>query len=96
MDYNNTPTGYPPTQETQVVSLKEWIISILLLAIPIVNIIMLFIWAFGGGTNPSKSNFAKAYLIWAVIGIVLSILFMILFGATFAAMMSQSQRAGGY
>lgn len=63
MDQNQAP----------VVSFKEWMISILLLALPIVNIVMLFVWAFGGGANPSKANFAKASLIWAAIGIVLTI-----------------------
>lgn len=63
MDQNQAP----------VVSFKEWMISILLLALPIVNIVMLFVWAFGGSANPSKANFAKASLIWAAIGIVLTI-----------------------
>ncbi|KIL42345.1 hypothetical protein SD70_01315 [Gordoniibacillus kamchatkensis] len=70
-----------------VISLKEWMITILLLAIPLVNIIMLFVWAFGGGANPSKSNYAKAALIWAAIGIVLYIIFgVIIFGAMMSSM----------
>lgn len=43
------------------VSLKEWIIVCLLLMIPIVNIILLFYWAFGN--KSFKTNFARAYLI---------------------------------
>ncbi|UJF36234.1 hypothetical protein L0M14_02730 [Paenibacillus hexagrammi] len=61
-------------------------ITILLLAIPLVNIVMLFVWAFGGGANPSKANYAKASLIWAAIGIVLYIIFgVIIFGAAMSS-----------
>jgi heme/copper-type cytochrome/quinol oxidase subunit 2 len=55
-------------------------ITILLSAIPVVNLVMLFLWAFGSSTNPSKANWAKATLIWMVIGIVLAILFVVIIG----------------
>ena len=42
------------------ISLGEWIITLIVLAIPLVNIIMLFVWGFSSGTNPSKGNFCKA------------------------------------
>ena len=35
-----------------VMSVGEWMLTLLILALPLVNIIMLFVWAFGGGTNP--------------------------------------------
>lgn len=63
------------------VSFKEWMITMLLCAIPLVNIIMLFVWAFGGNAKISKSNYAKAALVWAAIGIVLYILLIAMFGA---------------
>jgi hypothetical protein len=43
---------------------------------PIVNVVMFFVWAFGSNTNASKANWAKASLIWMLIGIVLSFLFI--------------------
>jgi quinol-cytochrome oxidoreductase complex cytochrome b subunit len=60
-------------QTTQVnhVTLGEWMVTMLIAAIPLVNIIMLFVWGFGSNTNPSKANWAKAVLIWSVIAIVL-------------------------
>ena len=80
---------YPVQGGEEPMSVGEWMITMLLMILPCINIIMLFVWAFGSGSKQSKSNFAKAYLIWLAIGIVLSILFSLIFGATFAAMMAE-------
>lgn len=78
MDQNNAP----------VVRVGDWFVTILLLAIPVVNLVMLLLWGFGGGVNQSKANFAKASLIWMAIGIILCIIFWGVFGAAMFAMMS--------
>jgi hypothetical protein len=67
-----------------VISLGEWIITLIVLAIPLVGLIMMLVWAFSSGTNPNKQNFCRASLLFAVIAIVL---FMLLGGmAVFSAM----------
>jgi hypothetical protein len=81
-------------EQAQVMSVKDWIITMLISFIPFVGFIMLFVWAFGSGNNPNKANWAKASLIWAVIAIVLTFLLWgtiaaIIFGAA-------SQAEGGY
>lgn len=48
-------------QTNQTMSLKDWIITIILTVLPIVNIVMLIIWA-TDKTDP-RNNFSKAYLI---------------------------------
>jgi hypothetical protein len=53
------------------VSVSEWIMTTLIMAIPLVNIIMPFVWAFGSGTKTSKANFFKAQIIMVLIGLVL-------------------------
>lgn len=58
-----------------VISLGEWIITFIVLAIPLVNIVMLFVWGFSSGTNPSKQNFCKATLILYLVAFVLFFLF---------------------
>ena len=55
-------------------SVGQWMLTLLITFIPLVNIIALLIWAFGSSTAPEKSNWAKAMLIWFVIFIGLSIL----------------------
>mgnify|MGYP007008548149 CR=1 FL=1 len=54
---------YKPAAIYSPISIGNWIISLILTMIPIVNIIMLFVWAFSNGTNPTKANWAKAALI---------------------------------
>ena len=68
-----------------VMSRGDWIITMIVLAIPLVNIIMLFVWGFSSSTNPNKSNFCKAYLIFMLIAIVL---FFIMGGAAIMTAMS--------
>ncbi|MDH6358061.1 hypothetical protein [Parabacteroides sp. PF5-9] len=75
MTTTESPTSAPAPTSKEI-SLGEWIITLLLLCIPFLNFIMLFVWAFGGGTTATKANFAKAVLLWMVIGIVLSMMFL--------------------
>ncbi len=62
----------------QTISVGEWVLNLFLLSIPIVNIVMLCVWAFGSNTPTTKANFAKAGLIWLAIGVAIY-LFMALF-----------------
>lgn len=65
------------------ITLGSWIVTILITLIPIVNIIMLFVWAFSSSTNPCKANWAKASLIIGAIGI----LFIVLFSSVLAGIL---------
>lgn len=57
-------------------SVGSWIVTYILMIIPLVNIIMLFIWAFDA--TSLRRNFARAQLIIMGIMIVLSIVISIL------------------
>lgn len=84
----NTNVNYNSVdpQTEQPVSLGEWLGSLLLLLIPCVNIVLVFVWAFGNGKE-SKKNFFKAYLIYMAISVVLVlILYVIIFAAVGVAM----------
>ena len=76
--YDSRPqyTVPPSAPYREDLSLKDWLIILLLSAIPCVNIIMLLIWAFSANENPNKSNYAKAQLILMVIGIILSFILL--------------------
>lgn len=87
--YNNYNGGYqmPYQQAPQLdleepVKLGEWMITFLIMMVPCINIIMMFVWAFSSTEKKSKSNFFKAYLIWAGIIFVLYLFLIIAMAAT--------------
>jgi len=67
--YNNT------------MSVGDWMLTLFISFIPIVNIIMLFVWGFGSSTAPNKANWAKAMLAWIGIMIVFYVVLILIFGA---------------
>ena len=76
--------GYVPQEMT----VGRWMLTMLIMCVPIVNLIMLIVWAASSGPdNRSRKTWAIAQLIWMVIGIVLWILFIVIFGASIAGMM---------
>ncbi|RUO62086.1 hypothetical protein [Pseudidiomarina insulisalsae] len=56
---------------SSTVSFGEWMLTLFLTFIPIVNLIALLVWAFSSSTKPSKSNWAKAVLVWMLIAMVI-------------------------
>lgn len=71
----------------QIISTGDWVLTFLISAIPIVNIIMLFVWGFGAGTPASKSNWAKAALIWMAIIMGIYIIVGVIAGASIMSAM---------
>jgi hypothetical protein len=70
-----------PKPPSSVISFGEWFLTLFLTAIPLVGIVLLFVWAFSSTTNPSKANWAKAGLAWAAIAIVIYLLiFVVIMG----------------
>ena len=43
-------------------SVGDWILTYLLMCIPLVGVIMLFVWAFSSGNQPSKKNMGASYI----------------------------------
>ena len=74
--------------DSRPVSVGDWFVTILILAIPLVNIVMYFYWAFADGVNTNKRNFSRASLLWGAIIIGCVVLVLILGGM--AAMLSRS------
>ena len=69
------------SQGSRDVSFGEWFLTIFLAMIPLVNIIFFFVWAFSVNTKPSKANWARATLVWAIIVILFYIIvFMVIIG----------------
>lgn len=81
MEQQNTP-------QTQIMSVTDWLINLVLVAIPLVGIVLLFVWAFGNDENITRKNWAKANLLLAAIMfaftllIILPIFGLAIFGIT--------------
>lgn len=71
----------------EIMSVKDWVITLLLLVIPIVNIILLFVWAFSGDTNENKKNYCKAQLIMLAIILGINIIIAIITGISMLSLM---------
>jgi len=70
------------------VSVGDWMITYLLMCIPIVNLILLFVWAFGSNTPQSKANWAKASLLWILVAIIFYIIVFLGFALIAGAVVS--------
>lgn len=71
----------PGTPTAPVMSLGQWLVCLLLMLIPLVNVILLIVWALDGAGNPNRKHWAAAQLIFMVIGTVLYFVLMAAFGA---------------
>lgn len=72
------------TQDDAPLSFGTYMLLFLVMMIPIVNIVVLLLWAFGHQVNTNKKNFSRAALVYMAIGIVLSIVVILVM--TYSAM----------
>ena len=85
---NNTSMQQDPNKA--VMTMGEWFLTYIILMIPLINIIMLFVWAFGDG-NENRKNYCRVQLIFMLIGVVLSVLFgSLLVGILYSAFKQQN------
>lgn len=71
-----------PTNNTTspIMSVKDWLLTFVVMMIPIVNLVMMIIWAIKA-ENPNKRNyFIASWIILAIVIVIYIILFMV-FGA---------------
>ncbi|MCL2593079.1 MAG: hypothetical protein FWD82_06910 [Defluviitaleaceae bacterium] len=83
-DFNNSYIQNPSQPE---MSVKDWIVTLLIMAIPCVGFIMMIVWAFNE-ENKVRANFCKAYLIFNVVIAVLVVIFYFIFIVAMAATFS--------
>ena len=75
---NNAYNYYQqPAYKEEPLTLGEWVLTLILLYIPVVGFIMTIIWACGVGNNISRRNFARANLIVRIVACILAIFFAV-------------------
>ncbi|GAB1468555.1 hypothetical protein MASR2M64_12870 [Candidatus Cloacimonadota bacterium] len=75
-DSGSSHLGLVDATIAPVLSMLEWLVIIIISCIPVANIIVMFIWAFGNNDNPNRRNFAKAFLVLLGIGMLAWAIFM--------------------
>lgn len=71
----------------------EWFVTLLVLALPIVGLVMHFVWAFSDG-NVGRRNFCRAALLWLVVGVALGLLTFITIVVFFGGIAALAHHAG--
>jgi hypothetical protein len=69
-------------------------VTLLVLGLPLVGLVMYFVWGFGPG-NVSRRNFCRAVLLWLAILLALGLMALIafvIFGGTLAALINQASQ----
>lgn len=73
----NIPYEYEP------ISMWEYFGYEILFSIPIIGFIVLLVYAFGGTKNINLRNFARSYFCLFIIGVVIFIIFFVIYGTTY-------------
>lgn len=92
--YDAQPAGNGQGADSAgVVKVTEWLFTVIVLMLPVVNIVALIIWLVSKKTNPSKKNYLKVQLIMMVVGLLFSALIGVMAVQTgvVGALMGQQQ-----
>lgn len=80
-DYNCSYSHDYCQEDNKVLSVGEWLLTILATLVPCVGLILYFVWAFGKDGNLNRRNYCRAWLIYwviqAVLGIILAIVLIV-------------------
>lgn len=75
--------------DNDTITLGQWITTYLLMCIPIIGIVMLFVWAFSNSVNPSKKTWAQCVLILMLFVLVVSTILWSITGWSFISFFSK-------
>jgi hypothetical protein len=80
----------PPAAQNDVISTLGWIGMLIVLAVPIIGIVLYFVWAFGTGGSLNRRNYCRAALIMMAVSIVLGIIFSAVYASLIAGIFRSS------
>lgn len=89
--------GQPPLKDdSHFMTMKDWLITWLIMIIPFANIVMPFVWAFGTPSEPkfqSRKTMFQAYLVLALIAVIICIVIVAITGVS---LLNYIERADSY
>ncbi len=72
-----------PLQPRKEMSVVDWAITLFVASLPLIGLIMLFVWAFGSDANLTRRNFSKAALLLILISIIIYVILILIFASFF-------------
>jgi hypothetical protein len=86
------PVQPPPVDRRYApMSTLGYIGAYILFALPLIGVIMMFVWGFSGSTNINRRNLARANLIFLLIGVIFTIVLVILAAVAGVALLNYVQ-----
>jgi len=71
--------------DTRPITVGGWMLTLLVLAIPLVNLIMYLVWALSSSGNLNRRNFCRASIYWFLIILGIYVLILALVGVASVA-----------
>src|SRR5699024_6933745 len=81
------PTGGYVPQQTD--GLGGWVLTTFVMFLPIIHFVYFVVLAFCASVSIGKKNFARASLIWLIVGVVLSIVALIFLAMTGVSLLDE-------
>lgn len=97
--YAAQPPRYTPSQpapDKNEMTTGRYLACLILFAIPVVGLVMMFVWGFGSGENVHRRRLARAALLFVALLLVLCVLFSIVMAAVGALGFWLFPRGYGY
>ena len=66
---------------TDVLSVGDYILMMVLFSLPVIGLVLMLYWGFSRQVAVNRKNFARAYLVFYVISLVLSVIMMGMIGS---------------
>jgi len=80
--HDEKPGHLAEQSDKRVLGVGEWMITILVFLLPLVNIIMMAYWAFSADGNVNRRNLSRACLLWIIILLIAYVVAMAVAGFT--------------
>ncbi len=93
--YNQYPAAPKEEDEkTKPLGIGQWVLTLIVMAIPLVGFIMMIVWAVSSTTNVNRKNYCIAALIIGVITFALFMVFLFTFGIAAMTAFSREYQHG--
>ena len=92
--YTQPQPQYAPVYTEEPISTGAYIGIFFLLMLPVINLILLIVWACGGCNKKNKTNLSRALLVWMLIGALIGGIIVLAGGLLFGDSINELMELG--